>query len=84
MTAMQATAEAIEVEVSTPKGPLTRREVHILTAVAEGLGNKQIAIRLGISENTVHNHLSHVFGKLRASNRTEAVLKAMRLGLQVI
>jgi RNA polymerase sigma factor (sigma-70 family) len=60
---------------------LSERELHVLTQVASGLSNKQIARRLGISEKTVRNHLSRVFSKLGAANRTEAVLNAMRVGL---
>ena len=65
-------------------GLLSNREVHVLMEVAEGLSNKQIARQLGISEKTVRNHLSSVFEKLHASNRTQAVMRAMRLGLQVV
>jgi DNA-binding NarL/FixJ family response regulator len=60
---------------------LSARELHVLKQVASGLSNKQIGRRLGISEKTVRNHLSRVFNKLRATNRTEAVISAMRLGL---
>lgn len=63
------------------RADLSEREVGVLKEVASGLSNKQIARRLGISEKTVRNHLSRVFSKLRAANRTEAVLSAMRLGL---
>ena len=69
-----------------PKAPadeLSKRELHILKHVAGGLSNKQIARLLGISEKTVRNHLSRAFSKLRATNRTEAVLSAMRIGLLV-
>ncbi|TMF25077.1 MAG: response regulator transcription factor, partial [Chloroflexi bacterium] len=51
--------------------------------LAEGLSNKQIARRLGISEKTVRNHLVSVYDKLRATNRTHAVMLAIRLGLQI-
>jgi DNA-binding NarL/FixJ family response regulator len=60
---------------------LSNRELHVLKEVAEGLSNKQIARQLGISEKTVRNHLSRVFHKLEASNRTQAVMRAIRLGL---
>jgi len=60
---------------------LTEREGHVLRHVAAGLSNKQIAKRLGLSQNTVRNHLSRAFNKLGASNRTEAVMTAMRRGL---
>ena len=64
-----------------PRAPLTEREGHVLGHVAAGLSNKQIAKRLGLSEKTVRNHLSRAFNKLGATNRTEAVMTAMRRGL---
>ena len=48
---------------------------------AEGLLDKQIGERLGISESTVRNHWQHMFTRLDVSNRTEAVSRAIRLGL---
>ncbi len=60
---------------------LTPRESEILTMLAEGLGNKAIAGRLGISDHTVKFHLSSIFTKLRASSRTEAVTLGLRQGL---
>lgn len=60
---------------------LTPRETEVLKQVAAGLSNKQIGKRLGLSEKTVRNHLSRAFGKLGATNRTEAVMHAMRAGL---
>jgi DNA-binding NarL/FixJ family response regulator len=60
---------------------LSLRELHVLNHVATGLSNKQIARRLGISEKTVRNHLSRVFSKLGATNRTEAVIHAIQAGL---
>jgi DNA-binding NarL/FixJ family response regulator len=61
--------------------PLTIREGQVLELLADGLSNKQIASRLGVSDETVKFHLSAVFGKLGASNRTEAVRQAIRRGL---
>lgn len=61
-------------------GALSDRERHVLKQVARGLSNKQIARELTISENTVRNHLTRIFGKLRATNRTEAVMNALRDG----
>ncbi len=58
--------------------PLTERETQVLQLLAQGLANKQIAISLGISEHTVKFHVSSLYGKLGATNRTEAV----RLGIQ--
>ncbi|HSC26133.1 MAG TPA: response regulator transcription factor [Vicinamibacterales bacterium] len=60
---------------------LTPREHDVLVLVADGLRNREIARRLGISEHTVKFHLAAVFGKLCASSRTEVVRKALRLGL---
>jgi len=63
-------------------GPtLTPRERAVLDALALGLGNKQIAARLGVSERTVKFHVSSLFAKLGAGNRTEAVTLAARAGL---
>lgn len=60
---------------------LTPRERQILDMMAEGLGNKEIAWRLQISEHTVKFHVSSVLAKLDASSRTEAVTKGLRRGL---
>jgi DNA-binding NarL/FixJ family response regulator len=60
---------------------LTPRERAVLEQLARGLGNKQIAAALGISERTVKFHVSAVFTKLDATNRTEAVLHAAQAGL---
>jgi DNA-binding NarL/FixJ family response regulator len=61
--------------------PLTPREVEILGLLAEGLGNKSIAARLGISEHTVKTHVTSLFAKLDVSTRAEAVASAARMGL---
>jgi two-component system, NarL family, response regulator YdfI len=60
---------------------LTAREVEVLRMMAEGLGNKQIASRLGISDHTVKFHISSILAKLGASSRTEAVTVGVRKGL---
>jgi DNA-binding NarL/FixJ family response regulator len=60
---------------------LTPRERAVLEQLARGLGNKQIAAALGITERTVKFHVSAVFAKLGATNRTEAVLHAVQAGL---
>ena len=59
---------------------LTPREIDVLRLVAEGNGNRAIAERLFISEETVKAHLKHVMGKLSASDRTQAVTIALRRG----
>jgi DNA-binding NarL/FixJ family response regulator len=61
--------------------PLTSREIQVLTLLAEGLPNKAIASRLGISDQTVKFHVASVSGKLGAANRTDAVRRAVRRGL---
>src|SRR5439155_537360 len=63
---------------------LSSREVNVLNQVARGLSNKQIALKLGISDKTVRNHLSRIFRKLDAGNRTQAVMNAMRVGLLTV
>jgi len=60
---------------------LTPREVQVLELLAEGLPNKAIADRLGISDQTVKFHVSSISGKLGAANRTDAVRRAVRRGL---
>jgi NarL family two-component system response regulator YdfI len=60
---------------------LTPREIEVLGMIAEGLGNKTIAYRLGISEHTVKFHVGSIFTKLDASSRTEAVTIGIRQGL---
>jgi DNA-binding NarL/FixJ family response regulator len=60
--------------------PLTDREREVLALVAEGNSNKIIGDRLSISERTVKSHLTYIMTKLRASDRTHAVVTAVRLG----
>lgn len=60
---------------------LTKREHEVLTLVADGLPNREIATALAISEHTVKFHLASIFGKLGVSTRTEAVHKGIRRGV---
>jgi DNA-binding NarL/FixJ family response regulator len=60
---------------------LSAREVDVLSELARGAGNKQIAARLGVSEHTVKFHVGSIFAKLGVSSRTEAVTHGVRLGL---
>lgn len=61
--------------------PLTPRQSQILPLLAEGLPNKRIADTLGVTEGTVKQHMKDLFRRLNASNRTQAVKEARRLGL---
>jgi DNA-binding NarL/FixJ family response regulator len=67
-----------------PAQPLTAREIEVLGMLAEGLGNKIIAARLGISTHTAKFHVASIMAKLGAGSRTEAVTIGMRRGLVVI
>ncbi len=64
--------------------PLTPRELDVLALLAEGLPNKAIAARLDISDQTVKFHVASIYGKLGASNRTDAVRRAFRLGIVML
>jgi DNA-binding NarL/FixJ family response regulator len=64
-------------EITTP---LTPKEIQILTHVAEGNSNKRIASILGISEQTIKNHVSAILRKLNANDRAHAVFLAIRNG----
>jgi DNA-binding NarL/FixJ family response regulator len=66
---------------SPPTQPLTRREIEVLGMLAEGLANKNIAARLGISEHTVKTHVASILTKLDALSRAEAVAIGARQGL---
>jgi NarL family two-component system response regulator YdfI len=63
---------------------LTAREIQVLRLLAEGLGNKEIAARLGISDHTAKFHISSILAKLGASSRTEAVTIGIRMGLVLL
>jgi len=64
--------------------PLTSRETEILNYVAQGYLNKKIATELGISEQTIKNHVTSILRKLNANARTEAVVLAIKQGLITI
>jgi two-component system, NarL family, response regulator YdfI len=82
---MQPTQETNHESTALDLEPLTEaltpRERQVLEMMAEGLGNKEIAWRLQISEHTVKFHVSSILGKLGASSRTEAVTQGLRRGL---
>ncbi|PYT53053.1 MAG: DNA-binding response regulator [Acidobacteria bacterium] len=63
---------------------LTPREIEVLASLAEGLANREIADRLGVSDHTIKFHISSILDKLGASTRTEAVTLGLRMGLIVL
>lgn len=81
-------AAALVPAVHLPETPLaeelTPRESEVLQLLAEGLSNKAIAHRLDVTEHTVKFHVNAILGKLGAQSRTEAVVRATRLGLIIL
>jgi DNA-binding NarL/FixJ family response regulator len=65
---------------SRPVEKLSERELEVLVLAAKGRTNKSIGAQLGISDRTVQGHLAHIFNKLHAGSRTEAVMRAVSLG----
>jgi DNA-binding NarL/FixJ family response regulator len=83
--ARQAQSEAVSLaetfhSQSTTEHPFSPREHEVLTLAADGLTNKEIAYRLGISERTVQFHINSIFNKTTTNSRTEAVALALRNG----
>jgi DNA-binding NarL/FixJ family response regulator len=83
--ARQAQNEAVSLaetfhSQSTTEHPFSPREHEVLTLAADGLTNKEIAYRLGISERTVQFHINSIFNKTTTNSRTEAVALALRNG----
>ncbi len=66
--------------IDSSHAPITERETEILSYAARGFGNKQIAAALGISEQTIKNHMTSILRKLDANDRTQAVVMAMQSG----
>jgi DNA-binding NarL/FixJ family response regulator len=82
MRAALARADGLLGAVNAPSlAGLTTRELEVLRHLAQGKTNREIAGLLSISEHTVVNHLSHIFGKIGADNRTAAAAFAHRQGI---
>jgi two-component system nitrate/nitrite response regulator NarL len=91
--ALRAAAAGLTVRVAGAERPafrrvpsddaplLTPREIEVLAALGDGLSNKEVALRLGISQHTVKFHLESLFRKLDATSRVEAVHRGLRQGL---
>jgi two-component system, NarL family, response regulator YdfI len=77
-------AQAINESAEVLREALTPREIEVLRLLAEGLGNKEIASRLGVSEHTVKFNVASIMGKLGAASRTEAVMLGIRHGIVLI
>jgi len=67
-----------------PLGRITEREAEILRLLADGVSNADIAAPLNVAVGTVQYHLTNIYGKLGVRGRTEAIIKAVRLGLVVV
>lgn len=65
----------------TSVDPLTERELEVLRLAAKGYTNKAIGVQLSLSDRTVQGHLAKIYDKLHAASRTEAVMRAVTLGL---
>ena len=68
------------VEARSPVEPLTEREKEVLTCIAQGLSNNQIAEKMVVSRATVHSHVNRILAKLHLDSRTQAALYAVRSG----
>jgi DNA-binding NarL/FixJ family response regulator len=76
--------DAVDISSSVDKlsgEELSVRELEVLSLVARGFTSKAVAVNLEISERTAQNHLAHIYEKLHAASRTEAVMKAISLGI---
>jgi DNA-binding NarL/FixJ family response regulator len=83
LTVLESTFDLLRQPSPSPElaEPLTPREIEVLQLLAEGLSNRLIGERLGISEHTAKFHVNAILGKLGAQGRTDAVMRAARLGL---
>lgn len=81
LTNREESADAGTIRQRAEAFSVTPREQDVLALVAEGLTNREIGVRLGISEDTVKKHVQNLIWKLRAADRTQAAIMALRAGL---
>ncbi len=81
---LAALAETVQLSTGRESSPISARELEVMTLLAEGLSNKQIAKRLGIREQTVKNHVTRTMEKLGVQNRTEVGLLAARYRMRLV
>lgn len=72
---------ALKIEADSTHGDLTPRELEVLSLIAQGKSNREIAIALSISEKTVKTHVGNILSKLHLSDRTQAAIYAHKHGL---
>jgi DNA-binding NarL/FixJ family response regulator len=77
---LPASENAEDVDQGAGFDDLTEREREVLELIAQGLDNDDIAQRLAISEKTVRNHITNIFGKLAATTRAQAIVRARQAG----
>lgn len=75
------TEKIIAQEYTVNELGISKREFEVLTLVSKGLSNQQIADTLFVSTNTIKTHTSNIFEKLEVKNRTQAIIKAKKLGI---
>jgi RNA polymerase sigma factor (sigma-70 family) len=71
----------LKTDITDKLNELTRREIEVLKLLAEGMFNKEIAVKLHISERTVKNHVSNLFKKIKVNDRTQAAVFAIKNSL---
>ncbi|HZU97228.1 MAG TPA: helix-turn-helix transcriptional regulator, partial [Planctomycetota bacterium] len=84
LVVLDDTLPLVKREVPIAADTLTARELEVLQLVAQGLANKQISAQLGVSDHTAKFHVNAILAKLGARSRTEAVVRAAKLGLIVL
>jgi two-component system, NarL family, response regulator DegU len=78
MLGQEGLSQQVDIQVTSTRGKVSKREMDVLLLVKDGLRNPEIAEQLGLSTKTVENHVRSILQKLGAKNRTEAVVTALR------